>query len=185
MIPNAEVGAYQGRNTERDREASIVAGNRGSVAGGTILVMLGIAFLAMQLLGEAAGSFVLLGLGVAFLVSHAYYGSYGFLVPGGILTGLGLGVLAEEVLGVGGEPVVLGLGLGFVLVWAVDRLITHKGPETGAWWPLIPGGILTLVGLASLFPDLSDAVLHYTWPIAIIVLGAVLIARGLRGRNRT
>ncbi len=161
-----------------------MAENRGSVAGGIILVMLGVAFLAMQILGGAAGSFVLLGLGIAFLVSHVYYGSYGFLIPGGILTGLGVGLLAEELLGAPGEPVVLGLGLGFLLVWIVDRLITRKGPDTGAWWPLVPGGILTLVGIDSIFPELMDTALRYVWPVAIILLGAVLIWRGVRSRDR-
>lgn len=159
-----------------------MADNRGSVAGGIVLVMLGIAFFAMQFLGAATGSFVLIGLGAAFLVSHVYYGSYGFLVPGGILTGLGLGLLAEDLLDVPGETVVLGLGLGFLLIWVVDRLITRKGPDVGSWWPLIPGGILTLIGISSLMPEVTDLVVRYAWPVAIIVLGGVLIWRGVRHR---
>ncbi len=156
---------------------------RGSVVGGVILIMLGVAFLAMQVLGEGAGALVPLGIGVAFLVSHFAYRSYGFLVPGAILTGLGSGLLVEQFTDVPGEPIVLGLGLGFLLIFVIDRGLTHAGPSEGAWWPLIPGGILTLVGAGTLVPGLSDAVLRYGWPVAFIIGGFFIVWRGIRNRS--
>ena len=157
--------------------------NRGSIVGGVILIMLGVAFLAMQVLGDSAGALVPLGIGVAFLVSHFAYRSYGFLVPGGILVGLGSGLLVEQLTDVPGEPVVLGMGLGFLLIFVVDRTLTHAGPPEGSWWPLIPGGILTLVGAGTLVPGLSEAVLRYGWPVAFIVGGLLIVWRGIRNRS--
>jgi len=156
-----------------------VSENRGSVVGGAVLIMLGLAFLGMQVFEAAGGAFVPLGLGIAFLVTHAIYRNYGFLVPGGILAGLGAGLIAQDVFSLSGNPVVLGLGLGFLSIFLLDR-ITRTGPAEGYWWPLIPGGILILVGTASMFPDLTDTILSFGWPLALIVLGVVVIVRGVR-----
>lgn len=153
--------------------------NRGSVVGGVILIMLGLAFLGMQIFEAAGGALVPLGLGIAFLAAHVIYRNYGFLVPGAILSGLGAGLLAEEVFGLAGEPVILGLGLGFFSIFVLDR-ITRTGPEGGYWWPLIPGGILTLVGAGSLFPDLTETVFRFGWPLAIIAVGLFVVVRGVR-----
>lgn len=153
--------------------------NRSNVVGGVILIMLGLAFLGMQVFEAAGGAFVPLGLGIAFLTTHLIYRNYGFLVPGGILTGLGVGLLAEEFSVFAGEPVVLGLGLGFISIFVIDR-VTRTGPREGYWWPLIPGGILTMVGVGSLFPDLTETIMRFGWPLAIILLGVFVIVRGMR-----
>lgn len=157
--------------------------NRGSVVGGVILIMLGLAFLGMQVFDASGGALVPLGLGVAFMVAHGVYRTYGFLVPGGILTGLGGGLLLEEARILAGEPVVLGLGAGFVLIWLVDTLITRSGPRQGSWWPLIPGGILSVIGIGSMVPDVTRDIAQYLLPIALIGLGVLVIVRGIKGRG--
>ncbi len=93
--------------------------------------------------------------------------------------GLGLGVLAEDRLGAAGvQLVVLGLGLGFVAVWALDRLYTRSSN----YWPLIPGGILVLVAIAPAVPPLG-VIVEQLWPVALIAVGIALVVAALTRRT--
>lgn len=151
-----------------DRRAGIVAG--------AILVALGLALLAGRFVPGFAGELVVLGLGGAFLALYFYTRQYGLLVPGGVLTGLGLGIVAQRTFGP--QSVTIGLGIGFVLVWVFDRLYTRASN----WWPLVPGGILTAAGLAAAVPSLGRYA-DVLWPLVLLVVGAVLIVMALRGRH--
>lgn len=150
---------------------------RGSVTGGLVLIALGIAFLAMQFFEQVSASAVLLALGAAFLIAHVAYRNYGLLIPACVILGLGGGVLAEE-LGAGGSAVVVGLGSGFVAVWLIDRVFLKEGPSA-SWWPLIPGGILLLVGGSSYFGGLYD-VFPLVLGASLLALGVFIIFRALR-----
>lgn len=154
---------------------------RGSLTGGLVLIALGLAFLAMQFFEQIGGSVVLLSLGAAFLTAHLIYRVYGLLIPGCILLGLGTGLLVQETAIVPriSDPVVVGLGLGFVLIWVIDRVFTRRGPR-GSWWPLIPGGILLLVGIAESLGNVAD-VFPFVLGAGLVILGVVVIVRGTRG----
>ena len=72
-----------------------------------------------------------------------------------------------------GGPVVLGLGLGFLSIWAIGagmQLARHH------WWPLIPGGILTVVGGALLIGGTAVDMLDY-WGVAVIAIGVFILGR--------
>jgi hypothetical protein len=108
------------------------------------------------------------GLGLAFLAAYVPTRRSGLLIPAGILTGLGIGL----VISARGGPeaaAAIGLGLGFVSVTAIDAIL---GDGRVTWWPLIPGGILMAAGTAQLVesPDLGI----YLAPGAVIVVGLVL-----------
>lgn len=153
---------------------------RSGIVGGLILVMIGIGLLVAQFT-EVGGVIVVLLLGVAFLIGAFLTRNYGFVVPGCILSGLGAGLIAEQ-LGVIGEPVVIGLGLGFLMIWVIDQFFTRAVPPQGRWWPLIPGGILLFVGLMNSVGDLGPYS-AYLWAGALIIVGAVIIIRALYGRG--
>jgi hypothetical protein len=112
------------------------------------------------------GDLVLLLLGGIFL--YAYWNTrsghrIGFLIPGAILFGLGVGQVLSNFWFAGnwgGDFTTLGLGLGFCLIWALERRL---------WWSLIPGSILVLVGLSSI------SVFGSLWPLALIALGVYLL----------
>lgn len=122
------------------------------------------------------GTIVVPGVGVGFLLAYLATRRYGLLVPGGILTGLGVGLVIAAQDGPG-EAVVLGLGLGFVSITVLDAML---GEGEAAWWPLIPGGILTVVGGAQIAGIRDIGV--YLVPTALIAVGLLLLLRPSRHR---
>ncbi len=107
-----------------------------------VLIVLGALLLFTPLnLGDLFGSAIVLVIGLVFLYVYGQQGrNIGFLIPGSIMTGLGLGIVAEAATGMNGL-VPLGLGLGFCAIWFMQRSF---------WWALIPGGIIALAGLKDL-----------------------------------
>ena len=141
---------------------------------GVLLVTIGIALLVINLTGVGGVAIVLLG-GLAFLATHLATRSYGFLVPGGILTGFGAALVAED-LGFVADIGLIGLGAGFLLIPAV-QLLTGGERQAGWWWPLIPGGILTMLGVIErLQGDVAGLVL----PGVLIILGLVFLLSAAR-----
>ena len=136
---------------------------------GPILIGLGV----LALLGSAYrthvfGTMFLLALGQIFLyVSRQRGGMLGFRIPGCILTGLGAGAVLDAALGFdGGGWTAVGLGLGFLSLWLMDRR---------QWWWLIPSAAITFGGL----DDLMNVPyrlfnLGALLPVGFILLGAYI-----------
>jgi hypothetical protein len=143
---------------------------------GVILIVVGGTLFAVQLLNLDADVIVLV-IGLVFGSAFVATRRYGLLIPAGILTGLGTGILLED-LGVIGEPVVLGLGLGFLAIYGAD-LLSSGARAPGRWWPLIPGTILTVIaGAESTFGEEGARVIKQGWPVILIAAGAWILLRG-------
>ena len=138
---------------------------------GMILIALGVILLVGNLTTVGADALVL-ALGVVFLAGYAGRRGYGLLVAGGILTGLGAGIVVGHLAGKG-DYTVLGLGLGFMLIFVVDYLLTRNQRR---WWPLIPGAALAIVGLSQVAPTWPgwNQVGRY-WPVLLILLGVLYL----------
>jgi hypothetical protein len=138
---------------------------------GLLLVAIGAALLIV-LTTDVGGEVIVGFLGLGFLAAYLSTRTYGFLVPGGILTGLGAGLVIESQGGPGGS-VVLGLGCGFLAIALIDRLVSDSSGVW--WWPLIPGGVLVTVGASNLtgVPNLG----RYLVPAALILIGVALLLR--------
>ena len=144
---------------------------------GVILIALGIVFLLMQYFEFGPGLFLTL-LGLIFLVAYALSRVYGMLIPGCILAGLGIGMMFER----GARMDVaapIGLGVGFVAIYVI-QMIVARGAH---WWPLIPGGVMILVGIAQGVPQ-AQLLLEKGWPLILIVIGLAILA-GQFWRSRT
>ncbi|MDE3088906.1 MAG: hypothetical protein KGJ80_05935 [Chloroflexota bacterium] len=143
---------------------------RGQVIPGLILIVLGIVFLLMQYFEFGPGLFLTL-LGLVFLLPYVFTRSYGLLIPGCILVGLGVGLAFERVAARPDVSVSIGLGLAFCAIYLVQWIATGASH----WWPLVPGGILILVGLAEIVPQ-GQAVLEKGWPLILVLIGMLLLA---------
>jgi hypothetical protein len=157
--------------------------SRGGIFAGILLLGLGAVLLVMQFVPQVRAmdlwSLFPLVVGVAFLAGYGYGRQYGFLIPGCILTGLGLGALVARLLpgGVlaGLDATVAGLGLGFLAIYPID--LGARGRQPGQWWPLIPGGIILVTGVA---PALWRDFWQVAPAVALIVIGGVILVRALR-----
>jgi len=152
----------------------------GSWVPGAVLIAIGLAFLLGQLVPHA-GDYIVLAIGLTFLGAFVATREYGFLVPGGIVTGVGAGVvIAANLPGAEGSALfLLAIGSGFLAIWVIG-LAFHL-PENHPW-PLVPGLILGGIGAASLAGTRYEEIGRYGWPIALIALGAALLLRAMARR---
>lgn len=139
---------------------------------GLLLILVGLGILVMNLFRvRLVGPLILALVGAAFLAGYFFRRLYGLLIPGCLLLGLALGIAGGSVLKA--SLTVLGLGLGFLAIYGIDLLCRRSTH----WWPLIPGGILVLVGLTQL-PGM-DILPSIIWPLVLIVAGLLLLANAL------
>src|SRR5438132_241496 len=103
---------------------------------GVILIVIGAVLFAIQWLHLDADVIVLV-IGLVFVAAYAATRRYGLLIPAGILTGLGAGILLQD-FAVTRERVVLGLGIGFRAIYGV-ALATRPAPRRGRWCARRPG----------------------------------------------
>ncbi|MCK4654533.1 MAG: hypothetical protein KAU01_08805 [Candidatus Cloacimonetes bacterium] len=147
---------------------------KGRLLAGLILIILGLSISGIKFyFGFHQNSFMLL-LGGLFIAAYFYKDAYGFLIPGCILAGLGLGSFGHGFFWNFPHFSTLGLGIGFIGIFVIDLL--NKGKTH--WWPLIPGGILFFTGL-SYRPFSIWRFFHIGWPIALIIIGLWIIAKSM------
>jgi hypothetical protein len=152
----------------------------GRLVTGAILIVLGMGLLALQFVqgfGEAVIFFLIGGL---FVAGYLYRRRYGFLIPGGILLGLGLGSIGEGALFQIADFEAIGLGIGFISIYVIA--LAYEGRTH--WWPLIPGGILVVTGLAT-GNAVFQRLLSVGWPLILVFIGLLFLASafGLMGRR--
>jgi hypothetical protein len=107
-----------------------------------------------------------------FLIDRQHWWA---LIPGLTMTGSAVAIFLEEVNLISGEAVggiiVGSIGLGFLLIYVVDRR---------QWWALIPGGVLGTVAFFLLLATSAG----FIWPVLLIVLGLLLLRGSLGDRRR-
>jgi hypothetical protein len=152
------------------------------IAIGVILILFGAATLLQHWLD--IGNYFILIIGLGMLAWGSVSRRTGWIIPGGILTGIGLGILAIE--GPWRFPAVDQNGIFlicFALGWFLITLLTAIFTCT-QWWALIPGGIMVLIGASVLVTNGS-----IRWEDLNLVYAAILIVVGLilliyRGRTK-
>jgi hypothetical protein len=161
--------------------------------GGLVLIAIGLLALFGQLLPEGItsnlGLYIVSALGLIFIIWGIAARNDGLMIPGGILSGIGLGIILIE--GVRwpanvdeGGVFMLAFAAGWVLIVGLTAVFT---PKTH-WWPLIPGGIMAVIGLAVLFGGLFMTALELVgilWPVALIILGLFILYQARRPREKT
>lgn len=143
--------------------------NRAGLIPGLILIFLGIVFLLIQYFEFGPGLFLTL-LGLAFLIPYVLTRSYGLLIPGCILAGIGIGLMFDRPPLITAVAVPLGLGLGFIAIYIVHLIMTRASH----WWPLVPGSILVLVGIAEGIPQ-AQVFIEKGWPLILVLIGLLIL----------
>ena len=132
--------------------------------------------------GENWGGAIFLGgIGLAFWMIYFVKREHWWaVIPGGVLFTLALVAGLSSVLaGVEVSGVFfLGLGLTFALLAFLPT------PEGRMKWPLIPAGVLLVLGL--LIAAAATEIINYLWPAALILAGGYLLFRaaGFRQDDR-
>lgn len=152
---------------------------------GLIVIGIGVFLLLAQFVPDIGRSVPLL-IGLAFLVASAVKREYGLLIPGCIISGVGVGVLLAEAVDSRweGAAVLFSIAAGFLAIWIISALLRRggrgwRGMDEAAqalWWPLIPGGILTIVALVVLAEEGFESDLLRWWPLLIIGAGVIVLA---------
>ncbi len=158
---------------------------RNDIIGGILLVLFGLLALSGQFVnfGELVGLLIVPGIGLIFLIAGIVARQPGFLIPGGILSGIGAGILLIEgpfahVKGDAEGGIFL---LAFAAGWVLITVTTAVFSKQTHWWPLIPGSILALIGGGLLTGGLMQGVLEIVgkiWPIFLILGGIYILYRG-------
>ena len=167
----------QGSGSGRDRMVFAV-----------VLIAVGVIGLITQIWEPKAdlGGWVVAIIGLGFLGAFLYTRQYGYLVPGGIMTGLGAGIVISQAVSWAssegeGRAVVLGLGLGFIAIWLIGAVMSAAQNH---WWPFVPGTILTVVGAALLVGGQAVDLLDY-WGVAVVAIGLFILWRAwAEGRSK-
>jgi hypothetical protein len=159
-------------NMDRKRKKQLVTGG--------VLAAVGLVLFFLQLSEDLGEAIVFLLLGGAFTAGYFYRRAFGLLVPGCILLGLSTGYIWSRWVPDTGHPFYIGLGIGFLAIYVIHRL--YQGESTR--WPLIPGLILLVIGLAHGSATFAVA-LRRGWPLALVVLGLLIMTGTLKmGRHK-
>jgi hypothetical protein len=150
--------------------------------GGLILIAIGVLALAGQFIQAVwYGEFLMGALALVFILSGLITRKNGFLIPGGILAGLSLGIAAQHLLSDTTSLYRSGIFLvSFAAGWVLISLLSLINRQ---WmpWPLIPGTIMAVLGGAILTNLTTLPILKllgtYGWPLILIAVGAYILLR--------
>ncbi len=159
--------------------------------GGVILVIIGLIALANQFVDLDAfpdlGLLIVPGIGALFLLWGILSREAGLMIPGGIMSGLGLGIFLTaspyELVSEANEGGVF--MLSFALGWVLITVLTAVFTEETHWWPLIPAAIMGLIGGTVLVGGIFESILSLLgtfWPLILIGLGVWILIEAVRGK---
>ncbi|MBC8183847.1 hypothetical protein H8E88_22365 [candidate division KSB1 bacterium] len=126
--------------------------------------------------GQVGAGLFMLFIGLSFLAVAIFHNEHWWaIIPAGMVGSVSMVIFFGDILGVGLMFLCMGitfLGLYFVL---------QPRPEKH-WWPLIPGGILAFMGILFLFFGPIEFG-NYILPVALIVVGAIIFIKALKGQK--
>ena len=154
---------------------------RSRTVGGIVLVIIGLLLLVAQLTDWNILGWVLFPvMAIIFLAWGFLTRRFGLIIPGGIFAGLGLGMFTlVGPLSEGMASLQPGLFLiSFAAGWGLISLLSLVTSDRWAWWPLIPGAVIGLTGVALMGGDLGLTILNltsYAWPLILVAIGLYLV----------
>ena len=180
------------------KQTNTIPANRNALIGGLILIFGGALAFVGQIAPDSWGLgfalLVLLGLGASFILAGLLTREAGWFIPGGILSGIGAGIALVD--GPLARLIPAGLlpgdegglfMLAFAGGWFLITVLTALFADETHWWPLIPGGIMLLIGLAAGFGSIFGSLLNLLgnlWPIALIAAGLYVLYQARRAEKQ-
>ena len=155
------------------------------IVGGIVLMLIGLAMLLSHWLRLDVGEYGLLLLALGMLAWGAYSHAHGWIIAGGILSGIGIGILVFngpwEIASQYQPGVFL---LCFALGWFLIPLFTRLFTACTIWWAFIPGGIMAIIGCALLIVhgSMQQDVVNVLQAALLILAGLYLVLRKSRVR---
>lgn len=149
------------------------------ITGGSLIV-LGLGLYVMQFLDASTQPLLLVFIGGVFLTAYFSTKTYGYLITGCIVAGLGIGKFGEEPRWfLMSDFTEIGLAIGFAMIYLI-RMVYERRSH---WWPLIPSAALFLAGLQAWRRFRLFVFSQRGWPLLIVIVG-VLIILGAVGRRK-
>jgi len=141
---------------------------------------IGIPFLISQLNLLDFFFYIGIGVGLILIISGIYWKLFGLLIPGSIIVGIMPGLYfawentnASNALEQTGVMLVW-FAFGWGLITVLSRMLT----KNFVWWPLIPGGILAVVGWGLYIagnPKSAIGFIGNTGSIGLIIFGIYIL----------
>jgi len=151
---------------------------------GVILVLFGLVLIAARTI--ESGVFVLLLPGVSMLIWGCLSKEVGWIIPGSIVSSIGVAsyFIEETKIGAAQESVLGGtfmliFAAGFFMITLLTRIFTGKAH----FWALIPGSIIALFGGLLLMGEKGNYLLemsNYLWAGALVIVGLIILLNTLR-----
>jgi MFS family permease len=155
-------------------------GPRNNRLGGVALIAIGAWLLLAQLTSsDLLGLLFLPLVGLGFIGWALQSHHFGLLVPGGILLGIGVGSGLINALFPDAAGNIQGgvFFLAFAAGWLLIALLSGLADNHPHRWPLIPGGIMAVLGSLLIIGSAAAPILAFLadwWPLAMIAIGVAL-----------
>lgn len=162
---------------------------KSGIVGGTILVLLGLLFLAREIFPNYFSfwdwPFIIIGVGFVFLIWAILSGVGGLAVPGSIVAGIGGILYYQNLTGAWDSWAYIWalipafIGIGVIIGGIIDR--NYKEPLTSGLTLILISAVLFFA--FGHFFGLEPEITKY-WPALLVVLGLISLVRALFSGKR-
>ena len=136
----------------------------------SIAVVLVVAFIALIIAEGLSEAILFYLMGAMFVMTYLALEIYAPLIAGGILLGIALGLVGDRSPLSVGDIRSIGLGVGFAAIYVIA--VVSQGRSH--WWPLIPG-LIFLVGGIALGGLKPERLFPIGWPLILFFIGLSLL----------
>jgi hypothetical protein len=145
-----------------------------------ILTSIGLPFLLQEINLLDFFLFIGVDIGICLLIAGIYWKLFGLIIPGALLVGIAPGLYFAWENTTANNPLeqigimLVGFAFGWGLITVTSRTLTKKI----IWWPLIPGGILAVVGWGLYIagnPESAIGFIGNTGSVGLIIFGIYIL----------
>jgi hypothetical protein len=145
-----------------------------------IFTSIGLPFLLQEINLLDFFLFIGIDIGISLLIAGIYWKLLGLIIPGALLVGLAPGLyFAWENTNANNPLEQIGIMLvGFAFGWGLITVASRTLTKKIVWWPLIPGGILAVVGWGLYIagnPESAIGFIGNTGSVGLIIFGIYIL----------